>query len=40
MRSISGCGTLFGVVLVVELVVDCVSFCVISFVAVGVGNCD
>ena len=26
--------------LVAELVVGCVSFCVISFIAVGVGNCD
>ena len=40
VRSIVGCGTLFGVVLVGELVVGCVSFCVISFIAVGVGNCD
>ena len=40
VRSIVGCGTLFGVVLVGELVVGCVSFCVISFIAVGMGNCD
>ena len=39
-RPIVGCGTLFGVVLVVELVVVCLSFSVISFIAVGVGNCD
>ena len=40
VRSIIGCGTLFGMVLVGELVVCCVSFCVISFIAVSVGNCD
>ena len=39
VRSIVGCGTLFGVVLVGELVVGCVSFCVILFTAVGMGNC-
>ena len=40
VRSIVGCGTLFGVVLVGELVVGCVSFCVISFIAVDLGNLD
>ena len=40
VRSIVGCGTLFGVVLVGELVVGCVSFCVILFIAVGVGTYD
>ena len=40
LRSIVGCGTLLGVVLVGELLVGCVSFFVISFIAVGVGNCD
>ena len=40
VRSIVGCGTLFRVVLVGELVVGCFSFCVISFIAVGMGNCD
>ena len=39
VRSIVGCGTLFGVVLVGELVVGCVSFCGISFI-VGVSICD
>ena len=32
--------TLFGVVLLGELVLGCVSFCGISFIVVGVGNCD
>ena len=40
VRSIVGCGTLLGVVLVGELVVDCVSFYVISFIAVDVVSCD
>ena len=40
VRSMVGCGTLLRVVLVGELVVGCVSFCVISFIAVGMGNCD
>ena len=40
VRSIVGCRTLFGVALVGELVVGCVSFCVILFIAVGMGNCD
>ena len=40
VRSIVGCGTLFGVVLIVELIVGCVSFGVISFIAVGMSNCD
>ena len=40
VRSIVWSGMLLGVVLVGELVVGCVSFCVISFIAVGVGNCD
>ena len=39
-RSIVECGTFFGVLLVGQLVVGCVSFCVISFIAGGVGNCD
>ena len=39
VTSIVGCGSLFGVVLVGELVVGCVSFCVILFTAVGMGNC-
>ena len=33
-------GHCLGLVLVGELVVGCVSVCVISFIAVGVGNCD
>ena len=40
VRSIVGCATLFGVVLAGELVVGCVSFCVTSFIAVSMGNCD
>ena len=40
VRSIVGCGTLFGVVLIDELVVGCVSFCGISFIVVSVGSCD
>ena len=40
VRSIVGCGTLFGVLLVGESVVGCVSFCVNSFIAVGMGNYD
>ena len=40
VRSIVGCGMLFGVLLVGELVVGCVSFCGISFIVVGVGSCD
>ena len=40
VRSIAGCGTLFGVVLLVELVVGCVSFRGISFIVVAVGSCD
>ena len=39
-RSIVGCGTLFVVVLVGELVVGCVSFCGVSFIVVCVANCD
>ena len=38
--SIVGCGALFGVMMIGELVVGCVSLCVISFIAVGMGNCD
>ena len=40
MRSTVGCGTLFGVVLVGELVVGCVSFCCISFIVADMGSCD
>ena len=40
VRSIVGCETLFGVLLGGELVVGCVSFCVNSFITVGMGNYD
>ena len=40
VRSIVGCGTLFGVMLVGELVVGCVSFRGISIIVIGVGSCD
>ena len=40
VRSIVGCGTLFGLVLVGELVVCCVFFCGISFIVVCVSSCD
>ena len=40
VRSIGECGTLFGVVLLGELVVSCVSFHGISFIVVAVGSCD
>ena len=39
-RSIVGCGTLFVVILVGDLVVGCVSFCGVSFIVFRVANCD
>ena len=40
VRSIAECGTLFGVVVVDELVIGGAIFCGISFIVVDVGNCD